>query len=89
MAFRPEAQTLLTVVEMVESVRPAPMAHCLAGFCPTLESPVSPNYSNGCSKGNSPCRQDVAKENFLNIGGIDTLSPLNSRCTLLLALKNV
>jgi hypothetical protein len=35
-AFKPDAQTLLTVVQTVESSSPAPSAHCLAGFCPTL-----------------------------------------------------
>ena len=35
-AFKPEAQTLLTVVQTVESARPAPIAHWRAGFCPTL-----------------------------------------------------
>lgn len=40
-AFKPEAQTLLTVVHTVDSSRPAPRAHCLAGFCPTLMAEVS------------------------------------------------
>ncbi len=35
-ALRLEAQTLLTVVHTVEVGRPAPIAHCLAGFCPKL-----------------------------------------------------
>jgi hypothetical protein len=35
-AFKLEAQTLLTVVQTVESWRPASRAHCLAGFCPRL-----------------------------------------------------
>lgn len=37
MALRPEAQTLLTVVQTTESGRPAPRAHCRAGFCPRLK----------------------------------------------------
>lgn len=37
MDLRPEAQTLLTVVQTVESGRPAPMAHCRAGFWPRLD----------------------------------------------------
>ena len=32
MAFRPEAQTLLMVVQTTEGGREALMAHCLAGF---------------------------------------------------------
>ena len=36
MAFRPEAQTLFTVVATVDSGREAPSAHCLAGFWPRL-----------------------------------------------------
>lgn len=35
-ALRAEAQTLLTVVQTVLSERPAPSAHCLAGFWPLL-----------------------------------------------------
>ena len=41
MAFKLEAQTLLTVVQTVEFGRPAPRAHCRAGFCPRLLDPVS------------------------------------------------
>lgn len=40
-AFKPEAQTLFTVVHTVVSWRPAPRAACLAGFCPTLLRIVS------------------------------------------------
>lgn len=29
--------------------------------------------------GDLPSRQDVAKEDFLDIGGVDALSPLDSR----------
>lgn len=36
MALRLEAQTLLTVVHMTFVGKPAPIAHCLAGFCPRL-----------------------------------------------------
>lgn len=36
MAFKLEAQTLLTVVQTVVSLSPAPMAHWRAGFCPKL-----------------------------------------------------
>ena len=32
MAFRPDAQTLLTVVQTTDGGREALMAHCLAGF---------------------------------------------------------
>lgn len=35
-ALRLEAQTLLTVVQTTLLGRPAPRAHCLAGFCPRL-----------------------------------------------------
>lgn len=35
-ALVPEAQTLFTVVQTVESLRPALMAHCRAGFWPRL-----------------------------------------------------
>ena len=36
MDLRPEAQTLLTVVQTVEEGRPAVRAHWRAGFWPTL-----------------------------------------------------
>lgn len=35
-ALRPEAHTLLTVEHTTDTGRPAPRAHCLAGFCPRL-----------------------------------------------------
>lgn len=41
MALRLEAQTLLTVVHTVDVGKPAPIAHCLAGFCPRLSQKVS------------------------------------------------
>lgn len=40
-ALRPDAQTLLTVVQTVEFGRPAPTAHCRAGFCPRLNEWMS------------------------------------------------
>ena len=36
-ALVPEAQTLFTVVQTVESLRPAVIAHWRAGFWPRLE----------------------------------------------------
>lgn len=35
-ALAPEAQTLLTVVQTVDCLRPPAIAHCRAGFWPRL-----------------------------------------------------
>jgi hypothetical protein len=64
-----EAQTLLTVVQTVESLRPAPRAHCLAGFWPRLNY-IRANTSNigvlVILRG-----ENIAKEYFFDIFRLD------------------
>ena len=75
MALRLEAQTLFTVVHTVDVDRPAPIAHCLAGFCPRLpqadELMIDWNGSREVPRDGSLCRDDIAEENLLHVLGID------------------
>jgi hypothetical protein len=76
MALIEEAQTLLTVVQTVESFSPAPRAHCLAGFCPRLEWVRFYLPIEWCG---ILCGKDVAKEYFLNIFWLDACT-FDSSC---------
>lgn len=72
-ALVPEAQTLLTVVQTVESVRPALMAHWRAGFWPRLETCYVSSL-DGCGEeemlGSSLSGEDISVENLLDIFGL-------------------
>ena len=76
MDFRPEAQTLLTVVQTVESGRPAPMAHCRAGFWPRLDGSVNVWGESGSQDLGLLCREYIAKEDFLDVFSLDRWDPL-------------
>lgn len=84
MAFTEEAQTLLMVVQTVESGRPAPRAHCRAGFWPML------GYVIGVAlcvlRKDILCREHIAKEDFLNIFRLDACS-FDSSFRMRLAIK--
>ena len=64
-ALTDDAQTLFTVVQTVLSASPAPRAHCLAGFCPRLHGDQTVS-AEGLSS-NALRREDIAKEDFLNV----------------------
>lgn len=51
--FIPEAQTLLTVVQITELGIPAPRAACLAGACPTLALITFPKNTSCTSDGST------------------------------------
>lgn len=72
-ALVPEAQTLLTVVQTVESVRPALMAHWRAGFWPRLRRYYVSSLDVGrrCWGASSLSGEDISVENLLDIFGFD------------------
>ena len=81
MAFRPEAQTLLTPVQTTDCGRPAPIAHCRAGACPRLDiqCQILLLVLAGAYKKNIDLlgRQHVAEENLLYIFRLDLGDSLN------------
>jgi len=84
MAFRPDAQTLLTVVQTVVSDRPARTAHWRAGAWPRLTG----GQRRGCGqrpgegKGGALGREDIAKEDLLDLLGVDA-GPFHRSCEAL------
>jgi hypothetical protein len=66
MALRPEAQTLLTVVQTVDWLRPAPIAHWRAGFWPRLETEIR-RRADIFQGEYILCGENIAKEDFLDV----------------------
>lgn len=56
MAFMPEAQTLLTVVQTVVLGRPAPRETCRAGFWPKLALRTQPKKTSSTADAGTPDR---------------------------------
>lgn len=89
MAFRPEAHTLLTVVQMTDSERPAPRAHWRAGAWPRLckaNRQLAQFHAQQRATSQKRVleslrhllgRQDVAEKDLLDILRLDLRNTLN------------
>lgn len=79
----PDAQTLLTVVQTVESGRPALMAHWRAGFWPRLWEECQTTGGMTMVDGrNLLSGEDIAVEDLLDIFGFQGRYPLEGSCGL-------